>query len=234
MRAATAAGRGRVRLEWQVAPVEAALAAAPVGSSTWRDTGLPGPSGSVATINQPIDGLEEGTFYRWRVRVAGSPYFPRTPWRSLPGGSPTGTKLRTAGCVDRDGDGWGGASDPACEGFAADCDDALDEHWAVPGTVRNLRFESPTVLRWDLPGAPGSTSSALRYDVLRSGVAAGFLLADCIEFGDGPDPATIDTEQPLAGRVFYYLVRGRNACPGGVGSLGSDSGGAEREGASCF
>ena len=49
----------------------------------------------------------------------------------------------------------------------------------------------------------------------------------------GGDTTTTAAAVPASGAVDFYLVRAVNDCPGGDGSLGRSSQGAERAGATC-
>ena len=84
-------------------------------------------------------------------------------------------------------------------------------------------------------GADGGTlvwsavGGALCYDVLRAsslraeGGQVLLSVGSCVE-EDSPDTATIDSEVPAAGRVFYYVVK-----PNGIhGRYGADSAGRPR------
>jgi hypothetical protein len=232
-RGITPAGRGKIRLQWEVEPLGTPFDGHGLGLSPLRDTGAPA-GGSAASIDGSVTGLSEGTFYHWRARiVSADPFFPRSPWRSIPGNNVTETKLRTSGCVDFDGDAWGGSGDPSCASPVADCDDGDDESWARPGPTADLRFTSRTTLVWSPPSSPGAVLSTLRYDTLRSGLASNFTVGDCIESIDGPNTTALDDAIPSAGSAFYYLTRARNGCPQGVGSLGTSSAGVERPGRNC-
>jgi hypothetical protein len=80
----------------------------------------------------------------------------------------------------------------------------------------------------------GGAPSAMVYDVLKSTAASDFLLgALCLESGDGPNVTASDPAVPVVGHVSFYLVRAANACPVGLGSLGTDSFGVERQGRAC-
>lgn len=148
--------------------------------------------------------------------------------------------------VDNDRDGSVDCLDPdccadsGCGVFDADgdlrtahcdCDDANPGAWATPGDIGYLTFagddpRGPTLF-WSIPD--GGVS---HYDVLRSSDPADFVTnATCLE-SVYLNTAT-DLENPPPGTVYAYLVRGVNACPNGVGSLGSDSEGAPRTGRSC-
>jgi hypothetical protein len=229
----TPAGRGNIRLQWEAKPLGTPFNRTGLGTSTLRQTSTPGASGSAVSFNETIAGLAGGTFYHWRSRtVSSDPFFPRSPWMSLPGNNVTETKLRTSGCVDHDGDGYGNG-DPACAILVPDCNDSNASIWGTPGETLNLRFTSDTTLIWDPPADPGAPTSALLYDTLVSGAPGNFLLADCLESHDGPNTTATDLAVPSVGQGFFYLTRAQNMCPQGVGSLGTDSAGVPRAGASC-
>ena len=86
-------------------------------------------------------------------------------------------------------------------------------------------------MEWNAPAAPGGDPGQLRYDTLRSGAPNAFPL--CLESNDGPNTNATDAANPSSGQAFFYLNRARNACPNGVGSLGTRSDGVERTGAAC-
>jgi hypothetical protein len=50
---------------------------------------------------------------------------------------------------------------------------------------------------------------------------------------DIKETVATDTSAPPTGGVFFYLVRALNSCPGGMGTLGTDSSGAPRLAAAC-
>ncbi len=122
----TPAGRGRIRLQWEVEPLGAPFDGEDlVTQSVWTDTGFPvAPFGSIEALEDTVTGLLPG-FHRWRVRILGrSPLFPRSPWLSPQGNGSTETDLRTAGCIDRDFDGYGAPGDFGCAaGPSPDCND---------------------------------------------------------------------------------------------------------------
>ena len=69
--------------------------------------------------------------------------------------------------------------------------------------------------------------------MLRSQNAADFVtLAICFEI-DTVAQDTLDFETPVAGGIFYYLVRIKNDCPNGT-AMGQDSAGTPRVGFDCF
>jgi N-acetylneuraminic acid mutarotase len=140
---------------------------------------------------------------------------------------------------DADGDGVGDTSMPfqACSqpsGFAAtagDCSDADATAWAVPSEARNLILTDDVSLGWSAPSDPGASS--LTYDVIRSGVLNDFTSsANCIA-SNIPLTTATDVDAPAPDQAFYYLVRARNSCPGGVGPLGSWSDGTPRVALNC-
>ena len=102
----SAAGRGRVRLEWNVAELGSSVSFAPLRGGVWSATDLPSPGiGSVVTLTEHVSFLTEGTDYHWRMRVAGdSPFFPHTPWMSMPRSVPSQKQLRTGGIPSGVGD----------------------------------------------------------------------------------------------------------------------------------
>ena len=88
-----------------------------------------------------------------------------------------------------------------------------------------------TTLSWAAPADPGGSS--LVYDTLRSDPPDGFGFAgECVESDDGDNEA-VEIATPAIGEVRFYLVRAQNDCPGGQGSLGSDSESVERPGIAC-
>jgi len=231
----TPAGRGKVRLQWEVKPLGTPFNGSGLGVGTIQDTGAPGGSGSTTSFSELVSGLAEGTFYHWRVRIASpDPLFPYSPWMSLAGNNVTETKLRTAGCVDRDGDGYGALVDPSCPNAAQDCSDSTAGIWDTPGETLSLGFTNGTTLNWS-PPTSGALPAALVYDTLRSAVRNDFLSPStvCVESDDGPNTTTVDAAVPSIGQVFYYLVRAQDACPNGQGSLGTSSSGVPRQGRTC-
>ncbi len=119
-------GRSRVHLEWEIKPSDTAFDGIGLSNGATSDTGSPGPSGSVIPLEEAVTGLDASTPLHWRLRVATrSPFFPHGPWLSPPGNAPSETDVRTAGCIDMDGDGFGAVGGPGCPGGSvSDCDDA--------------------------------------------------------------------------------------------------------------
>ncbi len=127
---------------------------------------------------------------------------------------------------DMDGDWY-----PANGGTAVDCDDANPDVWARPGEVTQLVFVDRRSLTWAEPSEPGSRT--VPYDLLRSSTPETFDSAVCLENADAADRVAYDETAPGSGQVFHYLVRGRNVCPDGTGSLGMNSSGVVRTGPTC-
>jgi hypothetical protein len=106
----TAYGVGTTRMEWEVKPLGSALDGSGIEVDDWVGVGIAG--GQTSTF---VTGLTAANFYHYRVRNAfSSPYFPRSPWFTLPYASITQTKIRTLGCVDVDGDGYGAPAEASC------------------------------------------------------------------------------------------------------------------------
>ena len=90
-----------------------------------------------------------------------------------------------------------------------------------------------TLLSWDPPLDPGGSMPL--YDTIRSADAADFLTAAaCVETDDSADTTAIETADPVAGTVLYYLVRAENGCDGGVGSAGTSQAIYTRAARDCF
>ncbi len=94
----TPAGRGSVRLEWEVKLLGTLFDGSDIESGPLTDTGQPMPGiGSARSLGNAVSGLASGQPYHWRLRIASdSPFFPHTPWFSIQGNGPQETDLRTA------------------------------------------------------------------------------------------------------------------------------------------
>jgi hypothetical protein len=94
----SAAGRGRVRFEYEVKALGAPFTGLGLLTSAFLDTGAPSAAGSaIVSSAQPV-GLTPNTYYHWRTRTqSASPLFARSRWISLPANSITESKLRTRG-----------------------------------------------------------------------------------------------------------------------------------------
>jgi hypothetical protein len=131
--------------------------------------------------------------------------------------------------ADLDGDGSGDACDEDDDGdLLVDLLDCapLDAAQGTPGEVENLALSGaggqPTGLSWT------ATARADSYDLVRGSI-------DDLSAGSGSCHQTgltgtsfVDSDQPLSGEGFGYLVRGYDDGCGGGGSLGTDSSGAPR------
>ena len=82
----SAAGRGRVKLEWEVKPLGTNFNGTGLArGASFTDTGFPDGSGSAAGLDETVVGLSGGTIYHWRARILSSdPLFPNSPWLTLP------------------------------------------------------------------------------------------------------------------------------------------------------
>jgi hypothetical protein len=231
----SAAGRDEVRLVWEVKPLGTPFDGAGLGNSPPIDTGAPGAFGSVTSFDQLASGLGEGASYHWRSRtVSANPFFPRSPWMSATGNGHTETKLRMSGCLDLDGDGYGARGDVSCLSATADCNDGDATVWDTPGPTTSFGFTSgKTTLGWNAPANLGTSASRIVYDTIRATLPDGFMAGTCVESNDGPDTTATDLDLPGTNQAFFYLNRARNACPAGLGSLGTTSAGVERVGVSC-
>lgn len=165
--------------------------------------------------------------------------------------TPEAAETSCADGWDEDGDGDLDCMDSdccssiSCDGLdidgdsltaACDCDDAVGAAWATPGETRDLTLVPDATdgawLYWEPPLLPGGTQ--LQYEVIRSETPVDFVSASiCLP---NPNPTTAgvpDSTNPVAGRAFFYLVRGKNACPSGVGPLGQSSAGVPHAGMTC-
>lgn len=94
----TPAGRGRIRLQCEVKPFGVPFDGTQIVTSAAFDTGVPVVgAGSSVPFSELVSVSTPGTLYHWRTRVvAGSPFFPRSPWFSQVGNAPSEADLRTA------------------------------------------------------------------------------------------------------------------------------------------
>jgi len=111
----------------------------------------------------------------------------------------------------------------------ADCRPVDPNAWASPLPVDDLALDQAgpeTTLAWSTPADAGA--NVLRYDLLRSEKPEDFSAATCVISFEG---SSVVTDATLPTDIFYYLVRIRNAC---ASTLGSGSGGVQREGVACL
>jgi FG-GAP-like repeat/FG-GAP repeat/FlgD Ig-like domain len=93
----TPAGRGDVRLEYEVKPHDVAFDGNGLVLGQVADTGVPGGGGSAIELSEIAGGLDDGALYHWRLRVVtDSPFFPHTRWLSLPYNGATEADVRTS------------------------------------------------------------------------------------------------------------------------------------------
>jgi len=92
----TAAGRGFVRLVWEVKDFLEPFDGTDVGRSAWINTGAPiDPAGSRVLLACMPTGLTPGSLPHWRIRFeARNPFFPRGPWLHIPGNGAGEADLR--------------------------------------------------------------------------------------------------------------------------------------------
>jgi hypothetical protein len=97
--ARTPAGRGVVRLEWEVKPFRVPFDGTGLQHSSFRDTGVPVVGeGSAVLITRVATGLASGTPCHLRMRIISeNPRFPHSPWFSPSGNAPTELDFRTGG-----------------------------------------------------------------------------------------------------------------------------------------
>jgi hypothetical protein len=102
----TPAGRGNVRLQCEVKPLGTPFNGSGLVTGPAHNTGVPGGGGSVVGLSELLSGLTSNTLYHWRLRtLTDSPFFPRSPWFSLPGNSVTEADVRMGGDAGVDGEG---------------------------------------------------------------------------------------------------------------------------------
>ena len=147
-----------------------------------------------------------------------------------------------SGCNDTDFDGCIDVPDVDADvdGVTAgscDCDDAVGTIWGTPGEAQDVLVTNDdpiagTMFSWSLPVEPGGTQP--RFDTIRSSDPADFVaLASCVETNDALDTLAFDFEDPVAGAVFYYVIRAENDCATGEGPLGTAEGLYSRSARDC-
>jgi hypothetical protein len=104
----TAAGRGRVRVQLEVKPAGVPFDGTGLATGPAADTGTPGGAGSAVPLSQLAGSLAPETLYHWRLRIAcDSPFFPRSPWLTLPYNGRSEADVRTAGMTTAVSEGTG-------------------------------------------------------------------------------------------------------------------------------
>jgi hypothetical protein len=94
----TAGGRGGVRLQYEIEPFGTPFSGSGLVTGDVFDTGAPTLGiGSAVPLSEVVGGLDAGTLYHWRLRVStDSPFFPHSPWLSIPDNAPSEADIRTA------------------------------------------------------------------------------------------------------------------------------------------
>jgi hypothetical protein len=132
----TPAGRGRVRLEYEIDLADTPFDGLGIVIGPWVNTGAPGAAGSAVPLSTLASGLPSGALHHWRLRVrTDSPHFPTSRWLSLPQNSVTEADFRTRGAV--------GVGDPETAPSAS----------AWLGPITPNPFASEAVLAYRLPRA---------------------------------------------------------------------------------
>jgi len=186
-------GRGRVKLEWRVAPLGTDLAFGATGTSAaWVDSGTSG-----ASLDELVSGLTVNRVYHWRARVrydpASSPTLRFGRWFAVPVHGWQEGDLRTV-CT-----------------LAAP---------AVSATIAAAKNSGATALTWTT--VPRATAydlvrgdlNALRASSGDFTTATERCLADDLAATNASD-----TDTPAAEHGYWYVVRGVNC--GGTGSYDS-------------
>jgi subtilisin family serine protease len=120
-----------------------------------------------------------------------------------------------------DGDGDGVTND-------ADCAPGDATTWTAPAPITDFVLGKGAVgFAWTEPVSGGGSV----YDVLRSGDVESWYDATCVAAGAVTTSAAPDTEEPLPGEIFYYLVGASSPC--GRSSLGTFLDGTPRHGTAC-
>ena len=127
MQGRSAEGRGRVKMEWEIAALGVPLD----GSGAMREpdyipTNPPGPQGSIWPLQVAVGVWPPDWPHHWRMRVLGkSPLFPRSPWITPAFNGVQEADFRTPPpCVDLDADGFGNPGQVDCPlGPQPDCND---------------------------------------------------------------------------------------------------------------
>jgi len=164
-------------------------------------------------------------------------------------GQPLAAETQCGDGIDGDRDGQidcfdtDCCADAACDGFdldgdglaaACDCSDTDASIWKAPGEANELHVfhygPGYTALAWAPPADPGGAADS--YDVIRSEGASDFSAGACVYVNPGATTTT-DSPDPSPGAGFFYLVRAKNACPGGEGPLGWTSTGTLHTAPAC-
>jgi hypothetical protein len=109
----TPAGRGHVRLQYEVKPFGTPFNGSGLVTTNAIDTGTPVLGiGSAVSLSDLASGLSSETLYQWRLRIiSNSPFFPRSQWLAQSGNAATEADVRTAPTVTGVGEVLSGASE---------------------------------------------------------------------------------------------------------------------------
>jgi hypothetical protein len=149
---------------------------------------------------------------------------PAGPALSCDGSVPGGYAASATDCDDSSAAAHPGAAE-LCNDADDDCNDVVDDGFAVPGSpLLELDASGPL---WS------SVAPSTGYDVVRGGLvllvstSGDFeaATAECLA-GDVPDTSLIDADLPPAGDAFWFLVRAVNCTEAGTW----DSGGPAQQG----
>jgi hypothetical protein len=110
---------------------------------------------------------------------------------------------------------------------AEDCAPLIPGTFHAPLEIENVRFADKDTVEWDsaVPSAGTDTVHDLMRGVIADLPVSGAESEVCL-LPDSPPTFFVDTESPLPGEGFYYIVRGHNEC--GDGTYGFASDGSER------
>lgn len=203
-------------------------------------------------VDPNANALRWGTLYNFRLNVNSPPATGPVTLGLFKTGSPSTIAIATiipAVCnqnsicelveecicpLDCAGDGTDLDGDSV--GQCVDCQEGNAAVWRTPGEVVGgaaAKSGAILTLTWSPPADPGATAPT--YDVLRSSDPKSFTGASAICLADpNPSDTTVsDTQNPLPNKLFAYLIRAKNGCAAGVGSLGTNSQGVPRSGRSC-
>lgn len=184
----TAAGRARVRLQWQASSSQAGWG--PVHEGPVLDSGsIQQGSGSIAPFDELIDLAQTNTLFSWRVRVSDKQLaYGGSPWFSMQGNGPHQSDLRTGTIL-------AGALGPQASSRTVQ---ALQPNPSSHGIAMRLNVVAGTPLEVTLMDVQGRTVRRVF-----SGVAAGGIQQLT---WDGLN----DHGRPLAQGVYLLYVRAGN------------------------
>ena len=186
----TAEGRGRIRMQWEVAPLGVPLdGSGAVSDPNDSITDVPGAGGSLAPLVTNVGLWPPDWQHHWRVRTLGkSPLFPRSPWITPAFNGVQEADFRTPPpCRDFDGDGFGNpgqldcpmgaaldchdgnasiypGAPEACDGLDNDCNAVVDDV-PQPEPVNTLRLDPPDAFSVHFDWTPLAGPHV--YDIIR-------------------------------------------------------------------